>query len=195
MDLVMTDHSQRNAARLRMALQGSLPAAERILWSAQPNQRRMARAFLIWGYAVPWTLFSGYCLTQFPFLFGQHIIAFDIITWFFGLIPIAFSVLGIFLIAKPIVEVVDAKNTLNALTNRRIIRFTAGEVETLEGYDIDKIGAVKRRQSSDGWGGLVFEVGTFLGANNRPVIDKFEMSGIPDVANFERLLREAQQAR
>ena len=80
-------------------LRRELMTGERIVWSGQPNPRKLYAAFAIWLFAIPWTAFAiwGFAIPWTAFaLFWEAMALFMLwgdttktpaaITWSFGIV-------------------------------------------------------------------------------------------------------------
>jgi hypothetical protein len=190
--------SLSESAALDTALRQELAPGERILWSARPDPKRMRAVFLIWTFAIPWTLFSlfweGTALSAMIAGFVKNDSNF---TWLFIIFPIfglPFVGIGLWMMNKPFAALADARHTLHMLTDKRIMTLTMRGDKSLKSVEVNKCGPITRKEKPDGWGSLSIETGSHRDSDGDKVTDTFALYGIPDVAKLERLLREAQQA-
>jgi hypothetical protein len=187
-----------DTGRLRAALDGELIAGENLIWSARPDPRRMLIVLWFWAFAFPWTLFAlfweGMALS---FLFLGLAKADPNFSWFIAIFPIfglPFVGLGCWMMWKPAAALLDAREQIHGLTNRRIMTLTMRKDKKLVSADLTKIGPIHRKEKRDGWGNLTIETGSRIDSDGDRITEKLEVYGVPEVANLERLLREAQQA-
>jgi hypothetical protein len=183
-------------ARLTNELRRELATGEQIIWSARPDPKRMRVVYWAWAFALPWTLFAlwweGIALTI--FIYGL-ITADPNFTWLAIIFPIfglPFVGVGLWMMNKPLAILADARHTIHALTNRRLITLTMRKGKDIKSVEISKTGPIVRKEKADGWGYLSVETGSHVDSDGDRITDRFELGGIPEVAKLERLLREAQ---
>ncbi len=185
--------------RLDSELRRELIAGERLLWSGRPDPKRMRSVFWIWAFAIPWTMFAlGWTGIAAAAFIAGLVKADPDFSWFFLFFPLfglPFIGVGIWMLSKPFTILKDARHTIHALTDQRVLTLTHRKERTLRSVEIDKFGPITRTEKADGWGHLSIETGSHKDSDGDKVTDKFEMVGIPEVAKLERLLREAQEAR
>ncbi len=190
-DLADTSH-------LRAALDNELVAGENLIWSARPDPRRMYVVFWLWAFALPWTLFALFWEgTSLTFFFFGLVNADPNFRWFIAIFPIfglPFVGIGCWMMWKPITVLLDARQQIHGLTNRRIMTLTMRQERKIMSAELGKIGSIQRKEKRDGWGNLTVETGYHFDSDGDRITEKFEVYGVPEVANLERLLREAQQA-
>jgi hypothetical protein len=187
-----------DTGRLRAALDNELAANETLIWSARPDPRRMLIVLWFWAFALPWTLFALFWegTTLSMFVYGL-VKADPNFHWFMAIFPIfglPFVGVGCWMMWKPVSALLDARQQIHGLTNRRLMTLTLRKDKQLVSADLTKIGPIRRKEKTDGWGNLTVETGSRIDNDGDRITEKFEVYGVPDVANLERLLREAQQA-
>jgi hypothetical protein len=187
------------SARLDAELRRELIAGERVVWSAQPDPKRMRAVFWAWAFAIPWTAFSiGWTGIAATAVFAGAFQDESGFSWWAILFPmfgLPFVGIGLWMLNKPFVVLADARHTLHALTDRRIMTLTVRKEKSIKSAEISTFGQVTRKEKPDGWGSLTIETGSHIDSDGDRITEKFELYGIPEVAKLERLLREAQQAR
>ncbi len=183
---------------LRAALDDELVAGETLIWSARPDPRRMYVVFWLWAFALPWTLFALFWEgTSLTFFFFGLVKADPNFRWFLAIFPVfglPFVGIGCWMMWKPVAALLDAREQIHGLTNLRIMTLTMRKDKKLVSADLAKIGPIRRKERRDGWGNLIVETGSHIDNDGDRITEKFEVHGVPEVANLERLLREAQQA-
>lgn len=183
------------ASRIENELRQQLAPDEKILWSAQPDPKRMKRVFAAWIFAIPWTgyaIFMTYKVIT-MFLIDSSKMRTDLL-WA-ALIPSMFVLFGIFMILSPLRALKKARNSIHALTNQRILTFVVDKDRSVNSVMFDDMGPISLTEKSDGWGNLTIETGSHNDSKGNRVTETFDIIGVPEVAKLERLLREAQQAR
>jgi hypothetical protein len=187
-----------DTSRLRDALDNELATGENLIWSARPDPRRMLVVLWFWAFALPWTLFALFWEgTSLTFFFFGLVKLDPNFRWFMAIFPIfglPFVGIGCWMMWKPVAALLDAREQIHGLTNRRIMTLTMRKDKKLVSADLAKIGPIRRKEKPDGWGNLIVETGSRIGSDGDRITEKFEVYGVPEVANLERLLREAQQA-
>ncbi len=174
------------------ALHASLLPDETILWMEQPLANRLGRGFAIWFFAVPWTLFALFweSMTILPWLKSSHApdafaLGFGIVFPIFGL---PFIAIGFYLLSRPIRAMMLARRTVVALTGKRLIRLVVARDTKLDCVSLKQIGPMRRRESPDGVGDLAIETHSRIDSDGDRVTERFEITGVPRVAELERLL-------
>lgn len=181
---------------LRQALDREMTAGERILWSAQPRANRLWGGFGVWLFAVPWTVFALFWEGMALLPWAASSKTPDAITWTFGifmpLFGLPFIAIGIGMMLTPVRAMRRARNTIYALTSKRLVRLIAGRKSSFHSVFTDRIGPIERREGPDGWGNLRIETHSHVDSEGSRTTDRFEMLGIPDVARLEKLIVDAQ---
>lgn len=182
------------AMRLDQELKRELATGERILWQAQPDPGRMKIVFTMWLFAIPWTAFSlawtGIALGAYLSVFGTEQAHIGWWGWFFPLFGVPFIAVGVWMLSRPIVALLDARHSIHALTSERLLTLTARKQRSVKSVSLRKLGPVSRKESADGWGSLSVETGSSVDSDGDRVTDRFEITAVPDVARLERLINE-----
>jgi hypothetical protein len=178
-------------------LRRELMAGERILWSGQPDPRRLYAAFAMWLFAIPWTAFALFWEAMALFmLWGGTTKTPAAITWTFGIVfplfGLPFIVVGFYMLAMPFQAIAKAKRTVFALTDRRMLRVTADKSREAESVMLRQMGPIKVKAGSDGYGTLSIQTGTSIDSDGDRVTERFEIAGVPDVARLEGLLLDGR---
>ena len=87
-----------------------------------------------------------------------------------------------------------AAQTIYGLTDRRLLRVTAGTRRESSSVMLDQMGRIDVTADADGFGTLRIQTGTRLDSDGDKVTERFEVSGVPGVNRLESLLLE-QKAR
>ncbi|MCW1381459.1 hypothetical protein OLX02_01350 [Novosphingobium sp. KCTC 2891] len=179
-------------------LRRELLPGERLLWQARPDPARLRKVFAVWLFAVPWTAFALFWegMTLLPWLAETRTP--DGIRWTFGLLfplfGLPFVAVGAGLLAVPVIALRKATRTIFGLTDRRILRLTAGRQREAKSVMIDQMGPVDVRAGADGWGTLRIETGSHVDTDGDRVTERFEVGGVPDVSRLEGLLLELRRS-
>jgi hypothetical protein len=182
--------------RLNTELRRELATGEHILWEGAPDPGRMRVVFAMWLFAIPWTLFAlawtGLAFTAFwTGMTTQQGLGWW--GWIFPLWGTPFIAVGLWMMNKPLEILADAKHTVHALTNQRLITLTIRKGRAVKTAPIKKLGPLRYKEKQGGWGDLSAETGSHIDSDGDRITEKFEMVGVPDVAKLHRLLIEAQQ--
>lgn len=175
-------------------LRRELMPGERLLWSGRPDPARLRAPFLIWFFAVPWTAFALFweAMAFLPWLGSTHTPLG--IQWSFGIIfplfGLPFIGIGLTMLWMPFKVRRKAATTIFGLTDRRIVRVTAGRKRESASVMLDQMGPIDVSADADGYGSLRIQTGTRTDSDGDKVIDRFEVLAVPDVARLESLLLE-----
>lgn len=171
---------------------------ETLRWVGAPDGRRAWRPALpIVLFGVPWTLFALFWEGMAIWGTSTHRTSapsgFDVVFPLFGL---PFVAVGLGMLSSPWWMIRRARQTVYAITDRRVLMIVAGRTLTVNSYSGADFANVERRELPDGSGDLVF-------LNAAPPVTSSTRSyqrqggttppglyGIPAVRNVERLLRE-----
>lgn len=176
------------------ALRRELTAGERIVWSAQPRASRLKRGFGIWLFAIPWTVFALFWESMALLPWASSSNTPDGIKWGFGIVfplfGLPFIAIGLWMLWQPIRAMRKAGETIYALTDRRLIRVVTGKGREVASVMLSQIGPINRRENNDGTGDLSIQTHSRVDSDGDRITEKFEVSGVPDVARLERLIIE-----
>ena len=191
----LAPETQRLEAELRIGL----AHGEQILWLSMPDPKRLKAAFAMWLFAIPWTAFAvawtGIALTIYVSSFGaENTGGAPWWGWVFPLFGTPFVAVGIWMLRVPFIAQADAKHTLYALTNQRLMALTHRKIKTVRSVDLSKLGPVTVKENSDGWGTLSVETGSSLDSDGDRRTDRFEIAAVPNVARLHRLLLEQRSS-
>lgn len=180
-------------------LRRELMPGERLLWSGRPDPARLRAAFAIWFFAVPWTAFALFweAMTFLPWMASTHTPA--AITWSFGIIfplfGLPFIGVGLGMLWMPFKVRRRAARTIYGLTDRRMLRVSAGTKRESASVMLDQMGPIDVSADADGHGSLRIQTGTHTDSEGDKVTERFEVLCVPDVARLETLLLERRAAR
>ena len=177
-----------DAAQLESALRGDLTAGERVLWHGVPDPKYLNSGFAMWLFAIPWMAFAlgwtGIALVVYLSTFDD-----PTATWarVWGWIMPLFG--------TPFRLRAEAGRTLHVLTNRRLLSVMLGKTRTSKSVDLAKLGPVTIKERANGWGDVSVETGSSTDSDGDRRTDRFEMTGVPDVARLKQLLMQRHLAR
>jgi hypothetical protein len=186
------------APELDSILRRELMPGERLLWSGRPDPARLRAVFAIWFFAVPWTAFALFweAMALLPWMASSHTPLG--IQWSFGIIfplfGLPFIGIGLGMLWMPFKARRKAAQTIYGLTDRRLLRVTAGTSRESSSVMLDQMGPIDVTADADGVGNLRIQTGTRLDSDGDKVTERFEVSGVPGVNRLESLLLE-QKAR
>ncbi len=179
-------------------LRRELMSGERILWSGQPNPKKLYAAFGMWLFAIPWTVFALFWEGMASMmLWSPGTKTPDAISYTFGIVfplfGLPFIAVGFYMLAMPFKAIAKAKRTVFALTDRRVLSVTAGKSRETASVMIDQMGPFKVKAGSDGYGSLSIQTGSSIDSDGDRVTERFEIMGVPDVSRLEGLLLEQRR--
>lgn len=192
--MIMPDPSQD----LDSILRRELMPGERLLWSGRPDPARLRAPFAIWFFAVPWTAFALFweAMALLPWLGSTHMPLG--IQWSFGIIfplfGLPFIGIGLKMLSLPFKAQRKAAQTIFGLTDRRIVRVTAGKKRESASVLFAQMGPIDVTADADGYGSLRIQTGSHRDSDGDKVIERFEVMGVPNVGRLEGLLLEHKAA-
>ncbi len=175
-------------------LRRELLPGERLLWSGRPDPSRLRAVFAIWFFAVPWTAFALFweAMALLPWMASSHTPLG--IQWSFGIIfplfGLPFIGIGLGMLWMPFKARRKAAQTIYGLTDRRMLRVTAGTKRESASVLIGQMGPIDVTADADGYGTLRIQTGTRLDSDGDKVTERFEVLGVPGVNRLEGLLLE-----
>jgi hypothetical protein len=193
----MREDSTLVTQRLRAALQAELAPGERLQWNGRPDPHRLKAEFAVWAFAIPWTVFSCVWtgIAASPWLAGPPS---DGIGWGFGiafpLFGLPFILVGFWMLRIPLASRTAARQTIYGLTDRRLIRVTAGKTRKVESVRLDRMGPIHCTTSADGWGTVSIQTGSHVDSDGDRVTDRFVAAAVPEAERLHRLIVAAQGA-
>lgn len=179
--------------QLDAELRRQLLIGERISWSGQPAPHRLTAGLAIWIFAIPWTVFA-IAWTGFAGVAGwfaqERTATVSILSVVFPLFGLPFIIVGFWMLAQPIRAMRDARWTIHALTDRRLITLSLARGRKVKSVLLNQIGPIRLRERRGGWGTLTIETHTSRDSEGTRETETFEVAGVPDAARLERLLLE-----
>ena len=116
------------------------------------------------------------------------------VQWSFGIVfplfGLPFIGIGLTMLWLPFKVRRKAATTIFGLTDRRIVRVTAGRKRESASVMLDQMGPIDVSADADGYGSLRIQTGNRTDSDGDKVIDRFEVLAVPDVARLESLLLE-----
>jgi hypothetical protein len=184
-----------SSQELQAILRRELQPGEHLLWSASPVPRKLLMVFVVWLFAIPWTAFA-------LFWEATSLMGFISITqtspgvgaWMFGIIfplfGLPFVAVGLFMLWTPFEALRKAARTVYGLTDRRMLRISAGAKRDIAWLLLRKMGLIDFSADKEGYGTLRIQSGTRRDSDGDRVTERFEVPGVPDVARLNGLLME-----
>lgn len=178
---------------LQMKTQNELEPGERLLWSGQPDPKRLSKkAILISLFGIPWTAFAifwvvaaaGFKLPDFSSLSGGFQSVFPL----FG---IPFVLIGLGMFAAPYWVYRSAKRTVYAITNRRALVISFGRAKSVQSYFEQDVCDISRVERADGSGNIIFRTEETTDRKGNSRLNQIGFFGIPEVRRVERVLLDA----
>lgn len=179
-------------------LRRELLPGERLLWSGRPQPGKLKAAFAIWFFAIPWTAFALFweAMAFLPWVGSTHTPSG--IQWSFGIIfplfGLPFIGVGLGMLWMPFKAQRKAAQTIYGLTDRRLIRISAGKKRESASVMLNQMGPIDVSADADGCGTLRVQTGTSRDSDGDRVTERFEVLAVPDVARLETLLLERRAA-
>lgn len=138
---------------LQRSLQSQLWPNEKIIWSAQPNPAAFRASF---GTAIVGLCFAGFGAVALGFVWHARTLSTRLLA---GLCPGASILLGLAFMSAPFSARRRASQKIYAVTDRRamILWVSSNGESDVQSYTPDRLGAIERRERSDGSGDLILE--------------------------------------
>ena len=111
----------------------------------------------------------------------------------FPLFGLPFVVIGFVMLSVPFWGMRKARRTQHAVTSQRLITVSTGRRTEVCSAFLDRIGPIERSEGKDGWGSIKVQTHSRIDSDGDRITERFEMTGIPDVAKVERLIVSAQR--
>ncbi len=176
-------------------VQGELMAGEELRWVGKPNPLRAAMATVPLGSIAAVVISIGIGLLAFIMLIPVRSgSSFNVIS-FTGIMALIIIIAVLASLLNPLLTLLNARNTVYAITSRRIIMLE-GRRSSVTSYGQDDIQRIERRLHGDGsTGDIIFRyeprarsAGSFNSRWSRTFDMPIGFFGIPDVRQVERIL-------
>jgi hypothetical protein len=178
---------------LRDLISRELDRDEKVLWSGMPKPHFFSAisigSFL---FAIPWTAFAVFWMTAAAgFQIPQFNKGFD----FFPLFGIPFLLVGIRMLASPLVAYRKQLKTVYLITNQRAITIDGGgRSTTIQSHFPEKLKDLYRREHSDGSGDVLFQQPIWTGdSETRTLLPEIGFLRIHDAKSVENILRSVAE--
>jgi hypothetical protein len=181
---------------LEAVLRRELLPGEQLAWTGRPDPSRMKAAFAMWFFAIPWTAFALFWETMAlsPWFASRG--APDGMTMLIGVIfplfGVPFVLIGFWMLAMPFRARKQAAVTIFGLTDRRILKVSAGRKRESASVLFSQMGPIDVTTDAQGYGTLRIETGTHVDSDGDRHVLRFEVPAVPNVARLEELLLQAR---
>ncbi|MBC8137226.1 MAG: hypothetical protein H8F28_15205 [Fibrella sp.] len=192
MDAAATDTADL-PMHLREALETEREPGEQLLWVGQPDPLRAVRTE--WGaflFAIPWTGFALFWEAMALGLgFSPKVGTPQPVAWFFALFGLPFVGIGIAMLAAPFVAMAKARQTVYAVTNKRVLILEhKGKGRESRSVVPRYVGDLQRTERGDGSGNLTIAHPSNRYGNAQGQATENVFWGVKNVRRVERLVRE-----
>lgn len=186
-------HSTELPMHLREALETEREPGEQLLWVGQPDPVRAVRTE--WGaflFAIPWTGFALFWEASAVGLgFTPSVGTPQPVAWFFVLFGLPFILVGVVMLAAPFVAMAKARQTVYAITNRRVLILERkGKGREARSVIPRYIGDLQRTERGDGSGNLTIAPPSNQNGDSQDQATENAFWGVKNVRAVERLIRE-----
>lgn len=182
--------------RLRLALERELGPDEEVVWHGWQLARLQPKLFLIYVFAIPWTVFS----LAWPGLAAAAIMGSGedgpgLIGWAFPLFGLPFIAVGMWMLAGPFLPLLQRGRVLYVVTNKRVLRLSLWRELSVGTVPAARIGPIQRREQRDGTGTLQLAVKVGRDSDGDRETEHFTIGEVDDVmgaqAAISRIARPA----
>lgn len=173
---------------LKAMVDRELAPGERILWAGTPRPvyfTPKSTASFIFG--IPWTLFALFWTAGAA---GFRFPDFSSPASLFPLFGVPFILIGLGLLASPLMEQRKSRNTVYAVTGRRALIIEGGRKKTACSFAPDQLRHIHREERKDGTGNLIMGQDTWTDSDGDKHADPVGFMRIPDPGGVEKMLRD-----
>lgn len=185
-----------NDFELEAVLRRELLPGEQLAWTGRPDPSRMKAAFAMWFFAIPWTAFALFwetmALSPWFASRGPPDGMTMLIGVIFPLFGVPFVLIGFWMLAMPFRARKQAAVTIFGLTDRRILKVSAGRKRESASVLFSQMGPIDVTTDAQGYGTLRIETGTHVDSDGDRHVLRFEVPAVPNVARLEELLLQAR---
>lgn len=176
-------------SRLRLALERELHSDEKVLWHGWQLGRLELYSFGLYLFAVPWTAFS----VLWTAVAAGAIASMDgggpgLIGWAFPLFGLPFIAIGVAMLAKPFVPLIQKGRVLYVVTDHRVLKLAMGRELKVETVPASRIGLIIRHEKRDGTGRLQLAVKIGKDSDGDNKTEYFELGTVADVMGAHEAL-------
>lgn len=176
-------------AQLRAALERELGPDEDVLWHGWHLGRIDPRDFLIYVFAVPWTVFSiawtGFAAAA---IAGAGDDGPGLIGWAFPLFGLPFIAVGVWMLSRPFGPVLQRGRVLYVVTSVRLLKLGMGRLLETDTVPANRIGLAQRREQRDGTGTLQLAVKIGRDSEGDKQTEHFIIGPVADVMGAQQAI-------
>jgi hypothetical protein len=176
--------------------QRELEQGESLLWAGQPDPKQMGKQSApIMIFGVFWTAFSVFWMwgATTPLRMPNSNNPNNAMLFMFPIFGLPFVLIGIGMLTSPLWAAKNARTTVYAVTNRRILVIRAASTRSVKSFQAADIGDLEYTEQGDGSGTLTFGQHTYQTSKGGTGVRRDQFIGIPRVREVERLLRDTFQ--
>lgn len=176
-------------------LQQELDIGERLRWHGRPRENAVKwAAFGIWLFAIPWTAFALFW--TYMAWSGVDSMSDDdgpggILKYAFPLFGVPFIVIGLGMLAAPLLGLFAKSERIHGITDKRIITLTSAKgVVRVKSLQARHIGPIERWEGKHGRGKVSIETHSSQDSEGVRKTETVNLIGIVDAARVEEYVRE-----
>ncbi|MBV9863955.1 MAG: hypothetical protein JO316_01245 [Abitibacteriaceae bacterium] len=179
---------------LHSVVQPDVESGEQILWVGQPNAARMAvKSIGGFLFGVGWTWFTvafimGWMSHNSSSQWPGGIWGFGGLAFYLFMTP--FLIVGLAMLASPLLSYQQGLRTFYAITNQRILVIETGKSRKVQSYGEGDIGNLERTEQPDGSGDLTFAKQHYKDGDGDLRTRDIKLVGIAQVRTVENIIRE-----
>ncbi len=177
-----TDLDNAAMARLRQALERELASNETVQWHGWQLARLDPRTFLIYVFAVPWTVFAlmwtGIAAGAVASMGNEGP---GLIAWGFPLFGLPFIAVGAWMLSRPFVPLWERGRVLYVITDKRVLKLSLGRELVVTAVPADRIGLAERRERPSGTGTLSLAVRIGRDSDGDKQTETFAIGPVDDI--------------
>ncbi|MCZ8136953.1 MAG: hypothetical protein O9266_11680 [Porphyrobacter sp.] len=182
--------------RLRLALERELGPDEVVVWHGWQLARIQPRMFLIYIFAIPWTVFSlAWTGIAAAAIMGAGEDGPGLIGWAFPLFGMPFIAIGMWMLTGPFLPLLQRGRVLYVVTDRRVLKLSLLRELSVGTVPAARIGPIQRREQRDGTGTLQLAVKVGRDSDGDRQTEHFIIGEVDDVhgaqAAISRIARPA----
>jgi len=177
----MTDPARdtTRSSRLQQALERELRADETVQWHGWQLGRTEWRAFGIYIFAIPWTAFALLWTTLAAgAVFHMDDRGAGWLGWAFPLFGVPFIVVGLAMLAMPLIPLIQRGRVLYVVTGQRVLKLSLGHALMVTAIPADRIGLIERREQPDGTGSLKLAIKVGKDSDGDRQTEFFELGAV-----------------
>lgn len=166
-------------AQLTLALERELQPDETVQWHGWQTGRVDLRSFAIYVFAVPWTAFSLMWTVLAAGAIGVAEIG--LVGIAFPLFGLPFIAVGAWMLARPFLPLWERGRVLYVVTDKRVIKLSAGRELVVTTVPAERLGLAERREQPDGGGTLSLAVKIGRDSDGDRQTESFDIGPVADI--------------